>query len=171
MNTSFQETLNQTTTKEAIEKAKTAISKSIPGVVKVHESSKTNDRLGADFWAEMRGGRFLAVDCKFREEDWAEKGQDDLALETWSVVEHEKPGWTRDPYKITDWILWIWLDSGRTHLIPFPMLLKAFSDNWERWRKEYKTRQQKTDGTYSSEVVFVPRNIVWRAIYEGSNVA
>ena len=37
----------------------------------------------------------------------------DIALETWSVIEKLKIGWTRDLNKRSDYVLWFWLDTKR----------------------------------------------------------
>ena len=143
----------------------------IPGALDARKSSVENDRIGVDWWVEMTNARHLAVDAKVREEDWAAShpDEDDLALETWSVVEKGVVGWTRDANKRCDYVLWLWKDTGRYCLVPFPMLLKAFTDNWESWCCEYKVSRQLTKRTkseYHSECVFVPRREVWVKIYE-----
>lgn len=143
----------------------------IPGAVEVHKSSACNDKIGVDWWVEMAGGRHLAVDGKVREEDWAAShpGEDDLAIETFSVVESSVIGWSRDEAKRCDYVLWLWKETGRYCLVPFPMLCRVCQDNWESWRETYKVSRQRTprrDGShYHSECVFVPRREVWASIY------
>jgi len=144
----------------------------IPGALNVTKAGKANDKNGTDWWVEHSSGRHLSVDAKVRSKDYAaieEKPEDDLALETWSVIENKVIGWTRNENKRTDFILWLWVDTGRWCLISFPMLCKVFQNKWERWREEYKTKQQKTpwhNGTvYHSECIFVPRREVWAEIY------
>ena len=137
----------------------------VPGAWNVRRASEQDDRSGTDFWVERGCGESLSVDCKIRSQDWSLKGCDDLALETWSVIERGKVGWTRDSAKRTDYVLWFWKDTGRWCLIPFPMLCKVFAAKWEAWTRKYKTVQQRTD-TYHSECVFVPRRVVWAAIYK-----
>jgi hypothetical protein len=139
----------------------------IPGALNVHKAHETNDRSGTDWWVEQNG-RHLSVDAKVREEDWlaTHPKDDDLALETWSVVEKKVIGWTRNERKRSDYILWLWKDTGRWCLVPFPMLCKVMQRHWELWTKRYKTKQQFTpEGNYHSECVFVPRREVWAAIY------
>ena len=144
----------------------------VPGAVETHKAAKCNDRLGVDWWLEMCGGRHLAVDAKIREVDWSARDteKDDLAIETFSVVETQKVGWSRDESKRCDYVLWLWKDTGRYCLVPFPMLCKACQDNWEEWRERYKVARQRTprlNGShYHSECVFVPRREVWAKIYE-----
>ena len=142
----------------------------IPGALNVHPAHDANDRDGVDWWVEVVGCRHLAVDAKVRERDWAatHPGEDDLALETWNVIERKEPGWTRDPSKRADFILWLWRDTGRWCLIPFAMLCRVFRANWREWSERYKTARQFTGdcaGGYHSECVFVPRKVVWAEMY------
>ena len=150
----------------------TIILANLPGACSVTSSHKTNDRNGTDWWVEIQGGHHLSVDAKVREEDWAAKPApqkaDDLALETWSVIERNKVGWTRDRTKRTDYVLWLWLDTGRWCLVPFQMLCQVFETRWQDWRSQYKTSRQHTphtNGGWHSECIFVPRKEVWAAIY------
>ncbi len=138
----------------------------IPGACKTIPAHASNDRNGTDWWIEHESGRFLSVDCKIREHDCAKYHADDLALETWSVVEKKIPGWTLNEKKRTDYVLWLWLDTGRWCLVPFPMLCKAFQAKHSEWKKKYKTAQQYTsERNYHSECVFVPRKEVWAEMY------
>jgi len=145
----------------------------IPGAETIERSTAKSDRNGVDWWVYRRGANALAIDAKVRDEDWSVKPlpyrADDLALETWSVVEAQVVGWTRNENKSTDYILWLWKDTGRWCLVSFPMLCSVMQDNWEAWRQAYKHRQQFTptnNGGYHSECVFVPRREIWKAIYE-----
>jgi len=142
----------------------------LPGAVGVTPAATENDRQGVDWWVEMSTARHVAVDAKVRQKDWAatHPDEDDLALETWSVVEQKIPGWTRDAKKRCDYVLWLWGDTGRFCLVPFPMLCRVFSERWQDWVKQCKTRKQHTPGIgggYHSECVFVPRRELWAAIY------
>jgi hypothetical protein len=142
----------------------------IPGALNVHPAANANDRLGVDWWVEMPNARHLAIDVKVRKQDWAAKPQpeDDLALETWSVVESAKVGWTRDEKKRCDYVLWFWQDTRRYCLVPFPMLCQVMNTHWQAWSRQYKTARQRTTDAgcaYQSECVYVPRQTIWRAIY------
>jgi len=141
----------------------------IPGAVAVYRAHRSNDRHGTDYWVEHIRGDHLSVDLKLRAEDWAAKAEpaDDLALETWSVVEQQRIGWTRDATKRTDYVLWLWQDTGRWCLVPFAMLCGVFQEHWQAWAAQYGTREQFTPefGGYHSQCVFVPREVVWEAIY------
>lgn len=137
----------------------------IPSALSVVPAHQENDRHGTDWWVECRNGKHLSVDCKIRSKD---HGKHDVALETWSVVEKSVVGWTRDKEKQTDYVLWVWADSGRWELFPFQMLLVVFEENWQQWTAQYGTERQYTPrpgGGYHSECVFVPSRDVWAAIY------
>lgn len=144
----------------------------IPGAVAVTQAASENDKQGIDWWVELSTAKHLAVDAKVRSSDWAAShpAEDDLALETWSVVEKNVVGWTRDNKKRCDYVLWLWTDTGRYCLIPFPMLCKVFSTHWEDWRTRYRTARQKTNrqfgDSYHSECTFVPRREIWSQIYK-----
>lgn len=143
----------------------------IPGAVAVTRASANDDRSGTDYWVGRRNGAALSVDTKVREHDWAatHADEDDLALETFSVIERNVIGWSRNPIKRTDYILWLWKDTGRWCLVPFPMLAAVTEQHWAEWRQIYRSARQRTVRTgtteYHSECVFVPRLTVWRAIY------
>ncbi|MEW8193918.1 MAG: hypothetical protein AB2793_09415 [Candidatus Thiodiazotropha sp.] len=139
----------------------------IPSALNVNSAHAKNDRNGTDYWVECESGKFLSVDCKVRSEDYVKKGYDDLALETWSVVENDIVGWTRDSKKQTDYVLWLWTDTGRWLLVPFQMLCGVFQKKWKDWKATYKSSRQHTPnyGGYHSECVFVPRKEVWSEIY------
>lgn len=139
----------------------------IPGALNVKRASKQDDRNGTDYWVELISGKRLSVDLKARSQDYSRKNppKDDLALETWSVI-GQKIGWTRDFDKQTDYVLWLWQDTGRWCLIPFAMLCKVFSEKWQEWIKVFRTDDQDTEGRWKSQCVFVPRRLVWQEIYK-----
>ena len=97
----------------------------IPGAIEIRKATESEDRHGTDWWVNLENKDSLSVDLKAREHDYAAKKppRDDLALETWSVldriceggirVEHNTAiGWTRDQGKRTDYVLWIWKPMG-----------------------------------------------------------
>jgi hypothetical protein len=138
------------------------------GVADVVPSKVWDDRRGVDFWVERNGAPRLRVDCKIRRKDWQRYGRDDIALEIWSDVERGVVGWTGDTAKHADFILWIWLDTGRWELIPFAPLQRAFRRHGRRWSSDEQNvaRQRTTENgrTWESECVFVPREMLWSDI-------
>lgn len=143
----------------------------IPGAVKIIRADKANDLNGVDFWVILDSGKKVGVDVKARSVDYAKRyGKDDLALEFWSV-RGKKIGWTLDETKITDYIFWIWKDTGRWCLIPFLMLLKIFKENHVEWIKDpnFEIAEQhsnKFGKKWISDCIYVRRKLIWRKMYE-----
>lgn len=141
----------------------------IPAAASVTQAEKSDDRHGTDYWVVCSNGHRLSIDVKARKRDFSVDGKDDLALETWSVIDPPVIGWTRNTEKRTDYILWLWKDTKRWCLVPFHLLCAVFIDNWKSWSNMFKCRKQRTirwNGTeYQSQCVYVPRQLVWRTIY------
>jgi hypothetical protein len=142
----------------------------IPACVDVAKAGKQDDKNGTDYWAIRSNLDRLSIDVKVRNADYAQFGEDDLALETWSVV-GVKVGWTRDATKTTDYVLWYWQDTTRFFLVSFHALCKTFARYWKEWSNIYKCRRQQSDG-WQSECVFVPRKVLMDklAAWQNGNV-
>jgi len=141
---------------------------SIAGATHVVRAGSSLDRSGIDYWVYLSNGMRAGVDTKIRRKDFfARFGRDDLALELWSVIEDRKIGWTLNEAKRTEYVLWLWQDTGRWCLVPFLLLCSTFQRRKEKWCRQYKHDIQKTmPGGYRSECVFVPRDVIWDAIRE-----
>jgi hypothetical protein len=148
----------------------TFLIENIPGAINVVKAELADDKNGVDWWVNRINDRPLSVDLKVRADDPITKGWgDDVALETWSKVDEQIPGWSRDPRKKTDYILWYWEPTARCCLVPFPMLCAVFLDKWQEWSNEYKRDTQTTQtrsGKWKSECVFVPRRVLWAEMYK-----
>jgi len=130
----------------------------------------SNDKQGIDMWVETNG-KCVGVDAKVRQKDF---GFGDVALEDYSVIEKDIPGWTVDPNKKTDLILFYWANNKRSWLVDFKKLRAATIDNIEKWRVEYKVAKQQTNtkyGHYTSSCVFVPITVIKSAIKELEGVS
>jgi hypothetical protein len=141
----------------------------IPGAERIEKAGKEDDKRGTDYWVYRKGiARPLSVDVKSRRDDPIHSfGQDDLALEKWSVVELEKVGWTVDDSKETDFILWFFRPTKRFVLLPFLQLLAVTKEHMPTWEKEWKVGRQSSDNQrWHSMCVFVPRKVVLDAITE-----
>lgn len=147
-----------------------------PGCTHITKASVDIDRNGTDWLAHRRSVAALGIDLKLRKKDY---GNDDLALETWSVIDIAEPypwsprvvgkhvGWTRDPQKNTDYVLWYWRDTRRFVLIPFPPLCSVFQRLWQEWTLEYRCEPQhsrENGREWFSQCVFVPRARVIESI-------
>lgn len=141
----------------------------IPLAASIRRAEKDDDKKGIDYWVTLLSGRVIGVDVKVRKTDWKKRGCDDVALECWSVVEKKIVGWTRDTQKQTDYILFLWRDTGRCMLLAFPVLCSIFLKHWEEWSKTYQTAYQLTENSRSSrwhsQCVYVPRRIIWQEVY------
>lgn len=143
----------------------------IPGALKVIKANQRDDKSGTDYWIEHARGTPISVDTKVRGIDPIETyKRDDLALETWSVI-GEKIGWTLDETKRTDFILWWFTPTRRWVLVPFIQLQAVFKRRRDLWCSKFRIDKQRTAangnrGAWHSECVFVPREVVWNAIYE-----
>jgi hypothetical protein len=146
----------------------------IPSFKLARRALKGNDRAGVDYVVERHRLPSLGIDLKLRNRDFSVTPPDyadDLALETFSVVEKGIPGWTRDPAKACDYVLWFWQDTGRFFIVPFPPLCWVFERQWELYRMFFRTEQQRTRGrtSWTSECVFVPRPVLMKDIARWSS--
>jgi len=124
------------------------------------------DRQGVDFIVERSQRPSAYVDGKIRELDPLEKwGHDDVALESYSVVEDQIIGWTLDMNKQTEYVLWLW--PSRWLILDYKQLRHVAVELMATWKIRFKVAQQETtkDGrTYHSECVFVPIIEITKAI-------
>lgn len=142
------------------------IKNNIPNIVDVKKANNIDDRNGTDYWAIRNNLPSLSIDTKIMKLDpmTFKNPNDVIPLETYSVIESKKPGWTRDETKRTDYILWFWVATKRWCIIPFPLLCMIFQEKWQLWRKQFRVAFQ-SSGAWKSECVFVPRREIWAEIY------
>lgn len=161
----FQEKLQGTQGVEIDKQICRIFRKLFPEINQIRLATIEEDKKGTDYFLDFEQIRSIRIDVKIREQDF---GKNDLALEVWANMEHEKVGWTRDSQKETDYILWLWKDTARYHFIPFLLLRRIFEIHFKTWMSQFKTAIQDS-GDWQSQCVFVPVNIIWRAIYELAN--
>lgn len=148
------------------------IADTIPGCASVTATDIATDKTGTDYVATLRRGSEVNIDLKVRDRagQYWHDGQEELALETWSVIpsgNHSgKAGWTLDESKTTHYTLHVFHpdDTDRVFLLPFQLLRKAFRQNIEEWKGKFKTARQ-SSGSWCSECVFVPAPVVLDAIH------
>ncbi len=104
----------------------------IPNYKGIVTAAPADDRSGCDYYIERHGppgGRLasIGIDLKRRSMDYSQQSppSDDLALESFSVIEQGIVGWTRNGSKATDYVLWYWEDTGRFFLALFPGSISA----------------------------------------------
>lgn len=100
------------------------------------------DKRGVDFYVKHMKEFNLPdwrLEAKIRREDWG-----DISLEPWMYEAGGREGWASDYTKITELIMWFWLDTLRFEIFNFKMLREVFRANYERWKKEYKYKSTKS---------------------------
>lgn len=145
----------------------------LPGCESVKPCNRAKDRGGADFVASI-GGELLNIDAKTRDSGCSRywRSGPELAIEYWSACpeyknethQDNKPGWTFDPAKSTNYILYVWepQDSKDCYLVPIIELSKLASANRLKWADASRLTWQSTNrGRWYSACSFVPaREIV-----------
>ena len=167
----FQRDLSASDATVTGEKLLARLHKQFPMALSIRRAPKENDMIGADYWIELRHGQFRSIDVKVRREDWSLRGKPEIALEIWSNVERQKPGWALDESKLTDYVLFYWLETDRSYLVDFRQLQVATRANLEKWNCAARSGKQKTahaTGYYSSQVVYVSVAELQRAIAESA---
>lgn len=129
-----------------------------PDALSIRRAGTANDRMGADFMIEFPHGQFRFVDVKMRLDDYKTRGMNDIALEVWSNTERRKPGWALDESKLTDYFLFVWMDTGRIVMFDARALRAVTRKHLSHWQSTCKSAVQRTPtstGGYRSSVVFV----------------
>ena len=151
----------------------------LDGCVSVRTATMTEERVGVDYIATLRGGAQVLIDEKRRDrgcgQHWRH-GQPEVALEIWSVVPTGQSrgiaGWTCSESKATDLVLFTFdpIDTANCYLLPFQHLRMAFRRKYAEWRQLFRAPYQSTDGRYQSRCLFVPIDLVMAAIDEVSRL-
>jgi len=146
-----------------------ALRRRFPDLLAIHKAHDENDKRGIDYFLEFKNGRMEALDVKVRTKDFARHGDAcNVALETIANSATGKPGWTFDGDKLTDWVLFLWLDTERDDLVHFRQLRAAASANVTAWLAARRVAKQTTKtarGSYSAESLFVSPRDMWSGIY------
>ena len=135
----------------------------------VEKTDIETDKTGVDYFAYIKGGVVVNVDAKRRESgssQYWKRGEPELAIETWSVVE-KVIGWTYNIKNKADYILYSFepCDSNEWYFVPLQLLRKAAWDNGTNWRLRYGELTQHSNG-WNSRCIFVPASVVIKAITE-----
>jgi hypothetical protein len=129
-----------------------------PGALSFRRATEANDRLGADVMVEFPHCQHRFIDLKVRSRDYRALDKADIALEIWSNCERKTPGWALDESKVTDWILFAWMDTGRMLMVDARALRAVTKSNLPRWLRTEQQAEQRTavgSRSYSSSVVYV----------------
>lgn len=155
-----------------------AVSRIVPNATGVVRSTEQQDRHGTDFWVERSHGLpAISLDMKNRSFCPIERyGSDDACIETTSVYRgshgppwddsgREKPGWTVDYRKRTDFIVYTWqkADGVRFWVVPFVPLCAVARQSWRAWAQSYPERAAKNRG-YITLSTYPPRRVITESI-------
>ncbi len=116
----------------------------------------TLQKKGIDKILTLKNGKEIAIDEKRRRVDYG-----DILLEEWSNFEKKKKGWTGDPEKVTDYIVYI--IQSKIYIFPYDLLQLAWRKNYYQWREEYGIKEAQNPG-YVTTNVPVPTDILFEAI-------
>lgn len=146
------------------------------GITKAH---KLNDMKGADYFLEFENCKMETLDIKVRSEDYSvatsKRAADNrtACIEIIANIGTNKIGWSLDKTKQTDWIMFYYIDTGRSHFYPARLLRSAVIKYLPELRKQGKAAIQTTgsgNGSYKSESLFLSHRELWVAIYNSSNM-
>lgn len=144
----------------------------VAGCVTVTKTDVQEDRSGIDYWATLRRGARIGIDLKLRSVGCSRfwKEGPELALEIWSVLPDDehcgKAGWTLDESKKTDYTLHRFdpRDTCMVYLLPFQLLRMAFRESLSAWKGRYRLPDPQNSGTWKSQAIFIPAEVVLVAI-------
>ena len=141
-----------------------------PAMIIQHHGDSA-DRVGGDFEVQTGAGPIF-IDYKLREFDPIERFRsDDICVELVSAwrgnpnppypvaAVEESPGWTLDPTKRSDYILYAWSKSNgtfRVWLVDFKALRLEAMARWREWSRRYGVAAVR-NRNYHTLCTFVPR--------------
>jgi hypothetical protein len=164
----FHQQLGMSQSEKAHRLAMKHLRRLFPDALDIRQAHMENDKAGADYLLEYPHCQFRTVDVKVRGTDYLAMGQPEIALEVWSNREYQRPGWILDTNKATDWVLFVWLDTGRADLFAFRMLQSVTKANLTKWQQEYTPATQQTGNNtraYTSQVLFIDGYTLHAEIY------
>ncbi len=146
-----------------------AIKKQFPEVLAIHPAHSKNDKLGIDYWLEFENGVNETLDVKVREEDYTLRGDDRTAcLELIANTNSGKPGWTVDPSKRTNWVMFFYVETKKAFTYHARELRSAVIAGLEGLKEKGKAGHTRTGG-YLSEYLFVSHRELGAAIYRNGS--
>lgn len=153
----------------------------IPLATRVVKATRDEDRAGTDYWIERPPLPPVSVDVKHTSFDPVERfGCDNACIEVvsvydgperkapWNPAHFRKPGWTVDPTKRTDLVLYTWpaLENRRRFwVLYFPHLCAAARRNVAAWGETYGLKAAHNVG-YLTLACHPPRTAIAAAIRE-----
>jgi hypothetical protein len=125
------------------------------GIMKCARGKYPGQGQGIDRVIQLASGATLRIEEKEREKDYG-----DILLE----YEHSDgvAGWIEAPLTV-DYLAYAFIPSGRVYLFPWELLRKAWRDNKNEWKRDYRTVKG-NNGRYESYSIAVPVNLLLNAV-------
>lgn len=165
----FDDDLAASQTPEIDAAVKLAIRNHYPDARSIMKSCPENDKAGADWWIEFTNNKVLSLDAKIRTKDYTTATEDRIAcIELVSSKTTGKLGWSIDPSKITDIVMFYYIDTKKAYFYPARELRNAIIANLDRLKAHGKPDTQKTESGnrfYESDSIFVSHAELWRCIF------
>ncbi len=127
------------------------------------ERDGEHQRMGIDRVVLLDNGQILKIDEKKRESEY-----NDILLEYVSVDTTGAPGWIEKNLAI-DYLAYAFPNSKRCYLFPWPFLRRAWKQNGEQWKRQYKRVEAQNKG-YKTISVAVPINVLYAAVNRATRV-
>ncbi len=130
-------------------------------MVPVVTSTVKQNKQGIDcFFGDPNQGGHLKIEAKMYRGEWRGVGKTPVFLEIWSCIERKQPGWTLDPSKVTDFVIFVWKGNRRFIVVDYKNLRRWFRTNLaallEDVRCPTKTQPQKGHHErYNAEAMMV----------------
>lgn len=102
-----------------------------------HRQDGEHQRAGIDRSITLSNSKQILIDEKIR---WTNYG--DIALEYWSDIERQIPGWVCKPLR-ADFICYAVAPTGHAYLLPVPQLQQAWRRRGEQWKRAYLVANKK----------------------------
>jgi hypothetical protein len=140
--------------------------KFFPNMKEVKATSNFNltaQKSGIDKIITLNNGKEIKIEEKKRRTDYG-----DILLEEWSNFEKKKKGWTGDPGKTSDYIIYVILP--KIYIFPYDILQLAWRENYFTWLNKAKDNKdgfkyvEAPNPGYTTTNVAVPINILFEAI-------
>jgi hypothetical protein len=127
----------------------------------IRRGTLEEDISGIDYQITAPNGKAISVEFKIRSKDHGR----DLCLEYISSIEDFRIGWTVDPSKVTDFVVWYWTDTRRWVAYDYKHLRAAAKAHAFAWlSKGFKQIENSTEKVksrnYHSRAAFVPESTV-----------
>jgi hypothetical protein len=167
---SFDADLQMSEQPEVAAAIKEACHRQFPELLAIHKAHTENDKLGADYFLEFPNCKIETLDAKVRKLDYSlsapgrTRDARTACIELVANTTNGKIGWSLDKDKITDWVLFHYIESGRSIFYNARELRAAVVANLPELKKTGKVSTQRT-GKYESTSLFVSHRELWAAIY------